>query len=495
MIDFTFNIDNSIKYPEAPFHPDSDYPEFSGVFQHFDNLNLVYKSVRNLFIMAGYDKENIGNNKWNPFRGYIADGQRVVIKPNLVYEETGELLGKKCLTTNASLIRPIIDYLFLLQKQDHINFKIIVGDVPIQGADFEKILIQTGLKAVYDFYNANYPEVFQIKDLRHKIAITDSSGFYKTITAEGDPMGYSKIHLENSFLNEISKDYKKFGSPGYGFQETYSQIDSTGNHYYHIPNTILFSDLFINLPKLKTHKKAGITLAMKNLIGINGEKAWIPHFRRGSLDKGGDEFDDKQVWLKYLTTRTSIILQGKSRLLWNFAKKINKLIFKRYFRADFKNRNGNVNKSLFLLDGNWYGNDTLWRSILDLNYLLFYIDRNLKVTSEKVRKYICLTDGIIAGEGDGPLDPFPKYAGTIALCENPVINDVCISRIMGYDWSKIPQLKNSVELFKFFNFNGDTKKIKIAYSDHDHAFYAVDFNNLPNLKFIAPPGWLGHIEI
>ena len=32
-----------------------------------------------------------------------------------------------------------------------------------------------------------------------------------------------------------------------------------------------------SLPKLKTHKKAGITCALKNLIGINGNKEYLPH--------------------------------------------------------------------------------------------------------------------------------------------------------------------------------------------------------------------------
>jgi hypothetical protein len=53
---------------------------------------------------------------------------------------------------------------------------------------------------------------------------------------------------------------------------------------------VLSADLVVNLPKLKTHKKTGVTLALKNLVGINGDKNWLPHHSQGSVEKGGDEY-------------------------------------------------------------------------------------------------------------------------------------------------------------------------------------------------------------
>ena len=495
-IDFAFIIGERSIYPVAPFDPDQDYPEFGGIFTRFNDHNFVYAAIRKLFLESGYDKKNARTSNWNPFRGYIKQGGIVVIKPNLVLQESGRLLGTHCLMTHASVIRPVIDYLHLLQVTDKIDFRIVIGDVPIQGANFNEILKQTGLKTLQEFYSIEFGLNLEILDLRHKIVTIDNSGFYIPLPAEGDKLGYTKIHIENSFLQEIVVDYKKFGAPGYGLNETNSQIESSGLHYYHIANTILAADLFINIPKLKTHKKAGITAAMKNLIGINGEKAWIPHFRRGSIRNGGDEFDDKQVLLKTITSKAYVILRNRSRLLWKIAKRINDTIIK-YFRKDLRkssNLTDYERKALFLLDGNWYGNDTLWRPILDLNYLLYVFDKNGIKSKVKARNYICITDGIIAGEGDGPLDPLPKNAGILALSENPVINDICLSRIMGFDWEKIPQLKNSVRLKKIFSFNGDPDSIKIIQSDDSTEHKMIDFNRLPALDFIPPPGWLGHIE-
>src|SRR5690606_2650770 len=53
--------------------------------------------------------------------------------------------------------------------------------------------------------------------------------------------------------------------------------------------------LVINLPKLKTHKKTGVTLSLKNLVGINGDKNWLPHHSLGSVGEGGDEFPDSRL--------------------------------------------------------------------------------------------------------------------------------------------------------------------------------------------------------
>ena len=50
------------------------------------------------------------------------------------------------------------------------------------------------------------------------------------------------------------------------------------------------ADVFINIPKLKSHKKVGLTCALKNLVGINANKNWLPHHTEGTPDKGGDQF-------------------------------------------------------------------------------------------------------------------------------------------------------------------------------------------------------------
>jgi uncharacterized protein (DUF362 family) len=501
MPDFVFIKDMNLSYTAPPYNPPERYLESGDVFNEFDKTNNIYDSVRKLFIKMGLDSENIGTAKWNPFRGLIKDNYKIVIKPNMVLDERGKNVGKKCITTQADIIRPILDYIYLLKISERINVEVRICDVPIQGADFEKIIQQNGLKELVEFYNKNFDLDVQILDLRDLIAKEDEYHFLYQKKVKGDPSGYTIIHLKESCLNDIVKDYKKFGVSGYGFDNTSDKHSKEGFHYYHIPNTILNSDLFINVPKLKTHKKAGITIALKNLIGIVGDKSWIPHFRRGSIKSGGDEYDDNKIFLKRITTSASYYLQGKSKVIWNIARGFNEKVVKKYFREDYtkKELSDYERKEKFLVNGDWYGNDTIWRPILDLNYILRYADKKGEIRTDIQRKYICLTDGIISGEGDGPLEPDARNAGILSLSFNPLINDICLSRIMGFDREKIPQISKGKEFNEKFNFDNDTDKIEIIGSDKDvngdDKFVKIKFNNLPNLNFLPPPGWKGHIEL
>lgn len=104
------------------------------------------------------------------------------------------------------------------------------------------------------------------------------------------PRGYTVVDLgKYSALYDIINDYKKFRVTNYIPNLTKEHHNPKKNEYL-ISNTILQADVIINLPKPKTNRKAGITGAMKNLVGINGSKDWLPHHRRGSKADGGDEY-------------------------------------------------------------------------------------------------------------------------------------------------------------------------------------------------------------
>jgi uncharacterized protein (DUF362 family) len=71
-------------------------------------------------------------------------------------------------------------------------------------------------------------------------------------------------------------------------------------HEYLITNRVFEADLIINLPKLKTHIKAGLTGALKNLIGINGHKEFLPHHIKGSYLEGGDNYMNPSFLKEYM---------------------------------------------------------------------------------------------------------------------------------------------------------------------------------------------------
>ncbi|MEI8120591.1 MAG: DUF362 domain-containing protein [bacterium] len=501
---FYFHLDRKADYARPPFHPPQNFPEFKGLFNEFDEQNRVYAMVRDLLIAARYDAEHIGTDKWNPFRGLIRNGELVVIKPNLAMEERGNKIGSHCIATNASLVRPILDYLFLLQATDGIQFRTVIGDVPIQIAVFEELVTQTGYLSVIDYFQKKHPFDLQLLDLRPEVALFDNHFITARVKQDGDPLGYTAVHLRQSYLDEIIKDYRKFSAIDYDGEQTTGQHAQKGYHYYSIANTVLNCDLFINLSKIKTHQKAGVTLALKNLVGVNGDKSWIPHYRMGAISMGGDEFSQEYLLLKYVYTVVRRFLQERSRLLWNIGKWGHKHLVlplvhwsankrQKSKQQPANNRGGTSNP--FITDGAWYGNDTLWRPILDLNNLLLFSDKSGTMRSGPPRRCLCFGDGIIAGEGDGPLNATPKNTGLVTLSENPVVHDICCARLMGFDWQKIPQLRHSITLDDGRLFDGDPNKLSIIGLNESGGVRHFKYEQMPNLGFRSAPGWSGHIEL
>lgn len=61
-----------------------------------------------------------------------------------------------------------------------------------------------------------------------------------------------------------------------------------GHHRYCIIKDLFEADVVLSLPKVKTHQKTGITGALKNFVGVNGDKDYLPHHRIGGTKFGGD---------------------------------------------------------------------------------------------------------------------------------------------------------------------------------------------------------------
>lgn len=134
-----------------------------------------------------------------------------------------------------------------------------------------------------------------------------------------------------------------------------------GRNVYLYPREVLEANVFINLPKVKTHMKAGITCALKNLIGTIGMKDYLPHFRFGSPKKGGDEYPNGNwLWdLKWWFAHKKWERDGGpvKFVLWA-AERICGFGLRALYRypRDYHS----------IAAGGWFGNDTLWCTILDV---------------------------------------------------------------------------------------------------------------------------------
>ena len=484
MIDESFvsiDISEDHVYPTEPFNPPEVFEEFasSGLIRKADVDNAVYSKVRNVLVDLKLDENRIGTSRWNPFTEFINKGDSIVIKPNLVRDT--HPLGEKgiiSMITHASVIRPVIDYILLAVGNDCI---ITICDAPLQVAEWDTIIEKNGLKALIEYYKNNNVDI-ELLDLRREISCVNDEGIIVTRDIKDrDPKGYVPVDLgDKSELMPIIEHYKRFEITDYGIG-TVSRHHNPSKNEYCVARTILDADVFINIPKMKTHKKAGITCAMKNLIGINGDKKYIAHHRSGSVRCGGDEYPvfKLKTWFKYrfwtFLKRNKILLP-----LANIVKKTYQILFL---------RGKTVHESAILgrkeiAEGSWHGNDTLWRCIKDFNKIIFYADKDGLMHDTRQRKYFCIVDGILAGEKEGPMHHLPKKAGVVLGGFNPVAVDCVAAQVMGFDWKKIPHIKQGFKTHKIWDL--------VNFIPED---ISTNKETLPSVNFKPSGGWVNHIEM
>jgi uncharacterized protein (DUF362 family) len=414
----------------SPYNPPELYPELKVLTYAtgIDPTNDVYAMVRQMFSMYGLDKVNYGQKNWNPLSGIISKGKTVVIKPNLV--KHAHPLGEDAVlstVTHASVLRPVIDYVLLALKGEG---KIFICDAPLQSADFNKVCEITGLKELIAFYNSNIKNVpIHLLDLRKQVMIS-STGHHgdNVVNLPGDPLDYTMIDLKkDSFHSEIDEHWRKFAVTSYDLKNL-RRYHNDKRHCYLISNTILAADVIISVPKLKTHKKAGISVALKNFIGITGSKDFLPHHRTGLPHSGGDEYDTN--------TYTSTVAKDK------LMKLIAKIPFARSFYSPLLSKNllNSVTAKTGVTEGSWYGNDTLWRTILDLNVLMRFSKKDGTLSTSPQKNFLFLVDGIIGQEREGPMDGPPKMCGTLLLGMNPCAVDYVAAKIMGFNIKRVKQV-------------------------------------------------------
>lgn len=478
-------------YPDKPpFNPDRPYPEYPFSSEALRQLekgyeNPVYDNIRRLLYEMGLDRKNYGLPCWNPLKEYIKPGDTVLLKPNIVLHENHlRHYGLDCVITHGSIVRAIADYVYIALKGCG---KIIIGDAPIQACKFDKAIRHMGLAEIKGLYKKHGFDV-EIIDFRQEMALLDNRGKICAIKKlSGDPRGYSRIDLnKESMHDEVSELYESFRVTNYD-PARMKEHHNRQVHEYLIPNSVLQADFVINLPKPKTHRKAGMTGAMKNLVGINGSKDWLPHHRRGSISEKGDEYLQKDTFKRihtYLQEKIDISsIRGRKRAVacLRLLQMANGIFRKGLARDDYR-------------EGSWWGNDTIWRTICDLNRLFIYADREGRMADVPQRKCLSLLDMIISGEGEGPLRPSPKPAGIIMAGINPLAVDTVAAGIMGFDYNKIPHIKRAYSIRTYPICSFAPEDIIIHSNTPEWMdLSCIKYDN--TLKYKPSSGWKGHIEL
>ena len=435
---------------------------------------------------AGYDDTVIDGAlaRWERlFASRIRPGYTVTIKPNWIAasHKYDEALWEPVITHPAVITAVLRRVLKCLDGRG----QVIIADAPQTQTSWSQLMARM-TPDLWVKMGAQAGVPVSILDLRDHEWTTRNDVIVQRRTLAGDPRGSTECDLGafSEFVGSRPGAKGYFGAD-YDLQET-NDVHSNGHHKYRVSRSIIASDVFINLPKLKTHKKAGITCSLKNLVGINTYKNWLPHHAEGTPDEGGDQFP-QPGWKAKLEGQ---LMGGFRRILVRHGRLGSVL-------APVKS----VGRSVFgdtrevIRSGNWHGNQTLWRMVLDLNKILFYANPDGTLREPEAgscKPYISIVDGIVAGEGDGPEAPDAKRTGLLIAGTSPVAVDAVCAKLMGFDWRKIPSLANALAMRRFPIARFQYDEIGVVSSSSDLNRTIVE---LPVPSPFKPHfGWLGHIE-
>ena len=482
MFSVSISLDPSLRYPAADDHsPNVLYPEYA--FKHLPlGGNRIYSLLRMCLQHAEADYDHFNTRSWNPLGKWIKPGERVFVLPNFVMhprpaESIYEFYGK---CTHGSVLRPVLDYVTNATGSPGL---VSFGNAPIQACDYERATRETGAQSVGEYYKNNGNVEVGPYDLR--LLKTRWTGYGALIDKEyGDEREAVLVDLgENSLLEELFR--KPNAHPvvrvaDYPPDETMT-YHGIGKHIYVVSRRILEANVIVSVPKLKTHQKTGMTCALKGTVGIIARKECLAHHRRGGPEDGGDEYP-RSTLLRNLASSLSDKAAGRGADLLSNMLRVGS---KGLSHALGIGRHG-------VVGGAWHGNDTAWRMALDIARILRYANIDGTLSNTPIRKHLVFVDGIIAGEGEGPLRPKPRGLGLVLFSPDPAAADIICAWIMGYDPRKIPLLSSNLQSMPFALSEANMDNLCVTLNGKSVSISDIPKHFTP--PFLAPKGWQGAIE-
>lgn len=477
---------------EPPFHPDSAYPELPFA-ERSPQPNSPYGLLRQLFFQLGYDREHYGTAAWNPLGTFIRPGQTVLLKPNFVlsFNTSGDSLF--AVVTHPSLLRALVDYAYIALKGEG---RIIIADCPQMDCHWEQLMVAERLDAIQSFYRSRFKFEVEVYDLREFALVDPHQPAYSTNRKHlpGDPAGSVVINLgpRSEFYGLPSENY--YGAD-YKRRETIGHHQGT-THEYCVSKTVLAADVFLSVPKMKVHKKVGVTLNIKGLVGTITNKNYLIHYRLGTPRTGGDQLPDDQPALDRFAIQAQRWLfdhaMARQTRWGDWAYRTARAVYRRLVQPIRP-----VSEATLLHDaGNWYGNDSAWRMASDLAKIIFFANAEGKLCATPQRRIFCVVDGIVGGENKGPLEPAAKPCGCLVAGADPFAVDLVTTRLMGFDVRKLRQFDLPFRGDWDFSLRSlsDIEILRNGNQVEGGTFFDSSCKD-PLLGFRPHPGWIGHMEV
>jgi uncharacterized protein (DUF362 family) len=413
----------------------------------------------------------------------IHPGDWVVLKPNLIKEsKETDPAEWRCVITSPEVIEAVCNHVC---RELQGRGKVTICDAPQTDSSFARIAELLDLAGIARRCSAAHGVPVEVIDLRGEEWRNEAGIIVDRRKLPGDPNGLVRFNL--------GRDSLFFGFAGEGryYGADYDAGVVNSHHHgdtqeYLICATPIKCDVFINLPKMKTHKKTGVTLNLKNLVGINADKNWLPHHTVGSPQDGGDQFPSASLKNRIehhaaaAVRRLALALPGVGPALAKRMRQAGTAAF------------GSGQRTI--RSGNWHGNDTTWRMVLDLNRCLLYGNPDGSLRRGQPKRYYCVIDGLVGMQGAGPMQGDPIESGLVVAGSDPVAVDIVAARAMGFDWRKLKILREAAALRSLPPAAGTPADINVVSNVPAWNGPFATVENADFLHFQPHFGWLGQIE-
>jgi uncharacterized protein (DUF362 family) len=471
----------TIEYPkDGPFSPADHHPEYPFDPSELSSANDVYGLVRRCLAEFGCDRLRLGTSEWNPFGEWAPSGSKIFVLPNFVMHrratERADEFEAKC--THGSVLRAVLDYAVIAAGEDG---QVAFGNAPLQACNYRKVVEETGTGAVERFFDRQGYRSLSARDLR---LFVSRWSFYGALleTAVVNPEDAVEVDLgEHSLLEELYRDPRhepEFRVGDYSPELTVS-YHSRGRHVYVVNRHVLEADVIISVPKLKTHEKVGITCALKGTVGSIGRKECLAHHRRGGPQRGGDEFPRSTVAREIVSRMLDETGVPRTDPIMN-ARRVGTKALSKALRLGGQG----------IMNGAWSGNDTAWRMALDIARILRYARPDGTLRATPVRHHLALVDGIVGGEGEGPLRPSPRRSGLVLFSPDVCAADTACATVMGYEPRHIPLVANCFAPHVFPLTEGAMDELQFVVNGQSVASHQVTRAQPP---YAPPKGWRKHL--
>jgi len=361
----------------------------------------------------------------------VPAGARVLIKPNWVHHRNAAGAGMACMVTHPEFLLAALREVLAARPRE-----VILGDAPIQGCRWDALVTEDFRRRVTELASAAGVAAGFV-DFRRTM-LTEGGLAADVRTAAREEGRYVLFDLgPDSLLEPVSSPPGRFRVTCYD-PRILARRHAPGRHQYLVCREALEADVILSVPKLKTHRKAGLTGALKTLVGLNGNKEFLPHHRVGGTASGGDCYPGGSMMRRlgeWFYDRANMRIGRPSYRYWAMCGGAVQRFFCGPADGD--------------LEGSWHGNDTCWRTVLDLNRILLYGRPDGSMADSVQRRLYSLTDAIICGQGEGPLRPEPLSVGAVTFSDSAAAADAVHAALMGFDHARLALVREAFGRFRW----------------------------------------------